>query len=71
LPIEPGRSAPRRIAQTSIVLPATFRIGRTTASWDPCPTPAASNASFVQFIARTPAVIEPPETLETRSSRER
>src|SRR5437660_1549928 len=65
--IDPRPKIPPKIDGSSIVLEAIFRTGPTTN----CSNASAENfwpASEVQFIASTPAVIEPPDTLEMRSS---
>lgn len=47
--IEPGPSAPPRIAPTSIVLLASFLIGSITSSTNFCPIPASSKANLDQL----------------------
>ena len=54
------------IAGTSIVSPASRRTGSTTAFANFARDAVSSKASSSQASASTPAVIEPPETLETR-----
>jgi len=59
---------PPRTAPASTVSPARLRTGSTSAFPKPAATPWASKPSSFQCRPRTPAVIEPPETLEIRSS---
>ena len=66
--VTPGVIRPSAIAGKSIVFPASLRSGSTTSAWKPWATPRSSKASFGQASPSTPAVIEPPETLDTRSS---
>ena len=58
-----GVSAPTITLVASTVRPASARMGATKVGSSP------SASSFGQASASAPAVIEPPETLETRSSR--
>ena len=67
-PIEPGSSAPRVIAGKSIVSPASRRTGSTTALAKFVARFPSSKSSSFQASASTPAVIEPPETLDTRAT---
>ena len=66
--IVPGSRMPRMTAPRSIVFDASLRTGWTNCSSKLVARPSASNTRLCQFIPRVPAVIEPPETLETRSS---
>src|SRR5229473_7435486 len=63
-----GRSLPFSIAQTSIVVLAIALIGSTTIGPRWVATFAASKVKNFQFSASVPAVIEPPETLDTLAS---
>src|SRR5437899_4220979 len=58
---------PRRTSPTSIVLPASVRMATTTSFRNIVAT-SLTKASECQRYPRTPAVIEPPETLEMRNS---
>src|SRR5216683_2798406 len=65
----PGRSAPVTTAPMSMVVDASSWMGPATFSAKARPTLVArSKSSSRQRLPRTPAVIEPPETLETRAS---
>jgi hypothetical protein len=68
-PTEPGVTIPRKIPEKSIVSPARRLSGPTTRSTNWGAGPAAKSRSG-HATASCPAAIEPPETLETRSSRE-
>src|SRR6187402_511528 len=70
-PMLPGRSAPRRTTGMSTVRPASPRTGSTIAATNARATPCSSRSSRDQPCPSAPAVIEPPETLETRSRRGR
>ena len=52
----------------SIVVDASRRSGATTSAANACATPSPSNCSRAQCSPSVAAVIEPPDTLETRSS---
>ena len=52
----------------SIVTRAIARTGSMTSVVSACAMPWASKLSRFHFSANSPEVIEPPETLETRSS---
>ncbi len=69
LPIRVKGSSPRSTAHTSIVLPARWISSAATVSASSGATPVCgSKCSAFQCLASTPAVIEPPDTLEMRSS---
>ena len=59
------------MAPASMVRPARPRMGSTTSAWNAFATPAPSKARRLHLSPSTPAVIEPPETLETRARRRR
>ena len=63
-----GLRIPPKIDFSSIVWPAKSMSGRITMSIRFSAWSLALNFSFFQFNPRTPAVIEPPETLETLAS---
>jgi hypothetical protein len=60
----PGRRAPTTTDDTSIDVPAIFRSGSTTSDRKLVAMPAASKPRLRQASASTPAVMDPPETLE-------
>ena len=66
--VTPGVIRPSAIAGKSIVLPAILRSGSTSSASNSRATPPSSKPSFGHASPSTPAVIEPPETLDTRSS---
>ena len=59
-----GSARPPRAAGISTRVPASLRTGAATSSSKFVATPASSKVSRRQPIARTPAMIDPPDTLE-------
>jgi hypothetical protein len=66
--MDPGVKIPPMMDPSSMVFPASARIGRTTSASKLLATPFESNVSFDHLKPRAPAVIDPPETDEIRAS---